>query len=336
MIAVVTGGSGFIGRNLVRRLLHDGHEVRCLVRPGGGSAPQGARQFRVRYDDPRSLLECPALDEAHVVFHLAGATRALDREQFDAANVVPSRNLLGAIVARHLYPKFVYVSSQAAAGPALSLDRAVREEDDPRPVEPYGTSKLQAERLVREYSDRVAATIVRPCAVFGPGDRDLFKLFRMANRGLVLYPGIARHWVSLLHVDDVVAGLLECVRRDTSVCRTYFLSSSEPVQWSTLGGIMAHAAGRSARHLDVPTPVVGSVSLAGHWISRLTGRATIVNRHKAEFSRHRYWVCSAERARAELGFSESRSLPEAVRSTYYWYCQNGWLRGSRGAGDAAA
>ena len=336
MIAVVTGGSGFIGQNLVRRLLTEGHEVRCLVRPTGGHAPKGTKRYVVSFDEPRTLLNCAALEGAEVVFHLAGATKGVRAEAFAAANVAPTRHLLGAITARRLYPRFVYVSSQAAAGPAPARDRELDEDDVPRPVEAYGRSKLDAERVVQTFSDRVLATIVRPCAVFGPHDRDFLTLFRLAQRGLVLYPGNADHWVSVLHVDDVVQGLLAAATRQSSVCRTYFLSSAEPVQWRAIGDHIAAAVGRRVRHIDLYPPLVRTASFAGEWIGRLTRTATLANRSKAVLARHQFWVCSAARARQELGFRETRSLPDAMRDTYYWYRQSGWLRGSRRADSAVA
>jgi nucleoside-diphosphate-sugar epimerase len=336
MIAVVTGGSGFIGQNLVRRLVTDGHEVRCLVRAAGGQTPAGVSRHVVRFDDPRSLIECPALEDAHVVFHLAGATKAVRDDDFAAANVLPTKHLLGAIASRRLYPKFVYVSSQAAAGPAASVEQAVNEDASPRPVEAYGRSKLQAERLVKSFSARVAATIVRPCAVFGPHDRDFAPLFRLAEYGAIVYPGTANHWMSLLHVDDVVSGLLAASKRETSICRTFFLSSSTPVQWRAVGEHIADAVGKRVRHVDVPWPLVQAAAAAGEWIGRLTNTAMLANRSKAELARHPYWVCTSARARDELGFRETRSLPEALRDTYYWYRQSGWVRGSRRAVPAVA
>ena len=336
MIAVVTGGSGFIGQNLVRRLRRDGHEVRCLMRASGGELPPFVKRYVVRYEEPASLLDCKAFEKADVVFHLAGATRAASDAAFVAANVTVTRNLLGAIAARRLSPRFVHVSSQAAAGPAAARQRAIDEDDIPRPVEPYGRSKLEAERIVESFSDRVPTTIVRPCSVFGPWDRDFLVLFRMARRGVIIYPGIANQWISLLYVDDVIDGLLAAAITREALGRKYFLASEAPVQWRALGALMADAAQRRTRHVDLPRPLVSAAAFAGEWLARLSRRTSLANRSKARLAVPRYWVCSASRARQELGFAPTHSLPEAVRQTYYWYHQSGWLGGSRRAAGTPA
>jgi nucleoside-diphosphate-sugar epimerase len=328
MIAVVTGGSGFIGQHLIRRLRREGHTVRCLIRPEGRPVPADVQRFVVRYEEPGSLLACEALDGADVVFHLAGATRALRSADFRAANVAPTRHLLAAIVARGGLSRFVYMSSQAAAGPAPARHRAVVEEDVPRPIEAYGRSKLEAERIVEHFGEKVATTIVRPCAVFGPGDRDFLALFRCAHRGLLVYPGVADHWLSILYVDDLLDGLLAAARSPEAVARTYFLASESPLQWRALGELMAGAAERAARHVDLPRSLVRTVAIAGDWLGRLTGTTPLANRSKAVLAEPKYWLCSASRARRELGFAPSRSLPDAVRETYYWYRHSGWLGGS--------
>lgn len=336
MIAVVTGASGFVGTNLVRRLRHDGYEVRCLRRMDVVAAPPppGTSSHAVRYDDPRSLLECRALDGADVVFHLAAATRATRASDFTAANVTPARHLLGALVARRLAPRFVLVSSQAAAGPAAGLARPVTEEDAARPVEPYGASKLEAERVVRSFGDRVPFTIVRPSSVFGPHDRDFLTLFRFARRGVIVYPGVARHWFSVVSVDDAVDALIAASASPVAVGATYFVANAEPVQWREFGALIARAVARDVRHLDLPAGIIRAAAVAGELLGRVTRRATLASRSRYLLSRQRFWVCSASRARGELGFREPRSLPDAVRDTYLWYLDHGWLRASSGAAAA--
>lgn len=324
MIAVVTGGSGFIGRTLVDRLLRDGHAVRCLVRSDGARAPRQTERYVVDYQVPPSLHSSPAFDGADVVFHLAGATRALRPSFFHDANVTPTRHLLGALAARRLRPRFVFVSSQAAAGPAATLACPVEESDTPHPVEEYGRSKLDAERIVESFYDRLPATIVRPCAVYGPRDRDFRPLFRFAALGWLPYPGVREHWLSLLHVDDAVEGLVRAAMTERAACRTYFLSSGQPVRWKDLGAHMAAATQRRVREVNLPGWVVAAVSAAGDVAGRVTGTAMLANRSKSALGRHPYWTCSAARARAELGFREQVTLPVGIRETYLWYRAHRW------------
>lgn len=336
MIAVVTGGSGFLGRNLVERLRRDGHTVRCLVRPAGGSPPAGAERHVVDYASPASLLTTPALDGADVVFHLAGVTRTAQPGGFVKGNVMPTRHLLGALSARRLRPRFVYVSSLAAAGPATDLRHPVQEDDVPRPVEAYGRSKHEAERVVATFLDHVPVTIVRPCAVFGPHDRDFLALYRLARRGVLVYPARGAHWLSLLQAEDLVNALLNASREPVAIGQTYFLAREEPVTWHALGALIVAAVGRQhAREVALPHALVSGVSVLAEWIARFTDARPAASRSRATLARQPYWVCSAARARRELGLQDSRSLPEALRDTYYWYRDHGWLGGARPSAASA-
>lgn len=327
MIAVVTGASGFIGRNLVGRLCSDGVVVRCLTRVGGGVPPRGASAVEVDFADAESLRASNALADADVVFHLAGATRATSDAAFEAANVSPTRNLLEALSARKSSARFVFVSSQAAAGPARSLENPLTEADEARPVEAYGRSKLAAERVVATYAGRVASTILRPCSVFGRFDRDFLRLFQMARRGVVLYPGTERHWLSLVHVDDVVDALVTASSAPAAAGQTYFLAS-HALQWRALGERIGETVNRPVSHLNVPGTLVRAVSHLGDATALVTGDTPLLNANKAALTRHPFWLCSSDRAKNDLGWNPTRSLPDALRDTYLWYRQSGWLNGS--------
>ena len=329
MIAVVTGASGFIGRNLVQRLLSRGTEVRCLVRARGGPAPDGCAAFPVDFGDQRTLDRCHAFDGADVVFHLGGLTRATGESRFDQANVGSTRALLRAITDRRASPRFVYVSSQSAAGPAAP-GQVVTESDAPKPCEAYGRSKLAAERVVEGFGNRVGTTIVRPCAVFGPWDRGFLALFRLARLGWLVYPGVQYHEMSLLHVDDVVDGLVAAAGEKAAVGRTYFLASDAPVTWKSLGDHLALVMGVRARSVNVSPGLVRAASLVGEWMGRATGTAPLLCRSRAVLAAQPRWVCSAARARAEFAFNPTRSLADAVRDTYLWYVRAGWLSDPHG------
>ena len=291
---------------------------------------------QIDFGDRAAVEACGALDGADVVFHLAGATRARSADAFAAANVVPTRHLLDALVARRQQTRFVYVSSQAAAGPAPTLDHPTTEADEPRPVEEYGRSKLQAEREVERRSGNVPWAIVRPCSVLGPHDRDFLRLFQLANRGVLVYPGVRDHWLSLLHVSDVVSGLVAAAQRPSAVGRVFFLGSKEPLQWRELGAEIGRAVGKRVRHINVPTALVRAGGLAGDLVAGLLLETPLLNSNKVALARHPFWVCSSAQAERELDWRETRSLPEAVRDTYLWYQQTGWLSGSTRAAIAVS
>jgi nucleoside-diphosphate-sugar epimerase len=306
MIVVVTGANGFIGRHLTAALAQRGFEVRPIV--------------RADFWDDR--LERSA-DGTDILIHAAGATRAPTREGLRASNVDLTRRALGAAKAAGVR-RFVFVSSQAAAGPAPALDRPITEDDEPRPVEEYGISKRDAEQLVRDRG--VPASIVRPAAVYGPGDRDFRALFALAHRGMAIHAGTRKQWISIVHVRDCLDGIIRAATVDDAIGRTYFLANDAPVQWATLFELSRQAA--SARRLldiEIPMPLVRVGALFGDAAARLTGKAGLLTTEKVRLGEAPYWVCSNARARAELGFAPATPLDGGVAETYRWYLENGGL-----------
>jgi nucleoside-diphosphate-sugar epimerase len=331
MIAVVTGSSGFIGSHLVDSLLARGHTVRVIIREGTPAAGLDPRVQRAVVDllDDRSVREADVWEAATHVFHLAGVTKRRTLAQFRAGNVVPTANVLAAAVARGgaRPPRVVLVSSQAAAGPAVALQRPVREHDRARPIEGYGRSKLEAESSANLYADRLPVTIVRPAAVYGPRDRDFLRVFRLATRSVALHAVPRDHVFSIVHVADVVTALLSAAEHPAAPGRTYFVSDDVPISWRSLYAEIARASTtRRLLELQVPLPALSVAGAAGDLVSALTGRHTLANGHKTRLARPPFWVCDASRLKAELGWHASVPLQQGVRDTYLWYLRAGWMR----------
>ena len=331
MIAIVTGSRGFIGSHLVESLVAEGVRVRCLLR--AGSTPELAavsggaiEQFIVDYDDPHTFEKTPALDGADYIFHLAGVTKGVSQREFDAGNVLPTARLLDALSARDgQLRRFVLVSSQAAAGPARSLD-APRDEAAPsEPIEEYGRSKLEAERVVASRGDTIPFTILRPSAVYGPRDRDFLAIFKQARRGLGLYPASRDRYLSVIHVRDVVRGLLAAARSADAIGRTYFLTAEPPVSWRDVYAAAAAAVGRPISEINIPQPLVDVAGILGDLHAWVTGTPTLVTRQKIALSKADYWVCSGARAQRDFGFRAGIGLREGMKETYRWYVEHRWL-----------
>ena len=331
VIAVVTGSSGFIGSHLVERLAADGMTVRRLLRSGASASSARAVgiPLATRLDDVDAILRSGALAGADVVFHLAGVTKSRTDAGFRDGNVAPTAAIVEALRRLGQGTRLVLVSSQAAAGPAASSDRPVHESDAAKPVEGYGRSKLAAERVALEAGERVPAVVVRPTSVYGPRDVDFLRAFRSASRGVALLPGSHARWFDVAHVADVVEALTLAATHAGAVGGTFFVGAA-PITWDALYDELARTVGRTLREVRVPDWALRVAGAAGSAAALATGRATLLNAHKTTLGRQDYWLCSDECARATLGYSPRRTLPEGIRETYLWYVENKWLRPARG------
>ncbi len=183
MKAIVTGANGFVGSHLVERLLREGLEVVCLVRPTSDRKWIEGLSAQVRAEDPGDVEALArAVAGADFVFHVAGLTRGLTDEEYLAVNAEGTRRIIEAVArSGAAIRRFVYVSSLAAVGPNPT-DRPLDETSEPRPQDSYGRSKLAGERIVLEAGGRMPVTIIRPPAVYGPRDSNFLPLFRMARQ----------------------------------------------------------------------------------------------------------------------------------------------------------
>lgn len=307
MIAAITGANGFIGRHLVRHFEAAGWETRAVVRPDFASG-----QLEERFA------------AADVVVHAAGATRAPTHVALRASNIGLTRRVIEA-ARRARARRLVFISSQAAAGPAPSRETPTTERTPPAPCEEYGRSKLEAERLVAAATD-LEPVILRPSAVYGPGDRDFLAMFRLARFGVALHAGNRDHWISILHVDDLARAVVAAATERRSAGRLYFLSNDEPVQWRQLFRDTAACVQRKlVLDLEVPSLLVRLAAEVGDVAARVTGSAGLLTTEKVALGAARYWICSNELARREIGFSPRVELHRGLRETYEWYVAHDWL-----------
>jgi nucleoside-diphosphate-sugar epimerase len=306
MIVAITGANGFIGRHLVRHFGEAGWDVRPVVR---------------RDYERGTVVDLFA--RADVVVHAAGATRAPSRARLRAANVELTERTLAAARQSEI-GRFVFVSSQAAAGPAPSRTCAITEDEPPHPVGAYGHTKLDAERLVR--ASGLSFAIVRPGAVYGPWDRDFLAMHRLARRGIALHPGNREQWTSLVHSDDLADGIFRASTDARAMDQTFFLANPDPVQWHELFRLAAACSGRTLRvDVEIPSRLVDVAAMVGDVGAWIAGRAGLLTSDKVALSKPRFWICSSERARQLLGFVPRIALQHGLCETYHWYRSNGWL-----------
>jgi nucleoside-diphosphate-sugar epimerase len=324
--ALVTGSNGFIGSFLVEKLLSEGCDVRCLVRRTSNlrwikDLPVDFVYGELR--DPSTLVD--AARDTDIVYHLGGVTRGRKMQHYIDGNYTATLNLLKACQEiGHAEQKFVFVSSQAAGGPSPD-GRALTEEEAQQPISMYGRSKHMAEQAVLEFAETRPATIVRPPSVYGPRDTDFYMLFKNAQRGFLPVVGNGRQKISIIHINDLIAGLYLAGSKKQANGKIFFMTFDLPVSFADLIDIIAGAMGTKVRRINMPLAAVRMVVTASAIGSFLTKKPTIINHDKYMEMKQTAWICSGDKAKNLLGFQAHIGIEEGMRSTAAWYKAQGWL-----------
>jgi nucleoside-diphosphate-sugar epimerase len=322
---LVTGASGFIGTHVVRHLAEVGHEPLPMVRTP--ECPQALLPFssglrRASLEDDAALQD--AVEGADIIVHLGGLTRARSEAEFAATNGEGVTRLMRAVRARAPgLRRFIYVSSLSAGGPS---DGAVpvREDEKPRPVSAYGRSKLLGERRLREEAGPVPWTILRPPIVYGPGERDLFTMFKAARRGIVPLLGFAERWYSIVHVSDLAAAIAKVATLPAAAGATYYVAEPRAYSGRDLALLIGAALGKAPRILRVPHFVGALVAASGSLLKRFMRRAPIVTLDKMP-ELVRSWVCSPDRIARECDVRTRITFADGAIEAAAWYREQGWL-----------
>lgn len=330
---LVTGASGFIGTHLVRRLVALGFRVSGLVRATSRIdelRAAGAEPITCEIDDRAGVSRAIAESNARVVFHLAGLLRATSPQDFMRVNAGGVDVIAAACAERADSPVLVLVSSMAAAGPSGEVSRT--EGEAAAPVSDYGRSKLAGEHTAARYAGAVPITIVRPCVVFGAGDRGVYEVFKpIAMSGVHIVPGRGDRRISLVGVTDVVECIVLAAQSGERVAgrdpgRGIYFAAAEDLSHVELGDAIAQALGRKqARILHLPEWVLRAVGRCGDVVSRIRDRPGWIGRDKIDELLAGSWTCSSAKAQRQLGWSPSAPLADRLRETAQWYREARWL-----------
>ena len=329
MSTLITGATGFIGSLLVESLVarrQQTTKIYCLVRRTSSLTYLEKLPIELVHGDLFSdAALIPVLPEVTQVIHLAGVTKARTEAEYFRGNGEATRHFL-QLCAQHArkLQRFVYVSSLAAAGPSAD-GHLITEEETPRPVSIYGRSKLAGETACQEFCRAFPITIIRPPAVYGPREKDIFEYFKQVKMGVRLRLGWRERQASMIHGQDLVNGILLASEHPRAAGETYFMTNPQPYDWHELGAALATAMQKKTISLTVPefiAPVLAAFSELGAKVSR---KPALLNFDKINELRQYYWVCSGEKARQQLGFTPALSIQDGLQQTYQWYKENGWL-----------
>ena len=322
--ALITGASGFVGGRLRDALLDAGADVVAIRRKSSPEPKQG-RSVVGDYSDVDGLAAMVADEKPDVLYHVAGATKGVTYEDFQRANVMPTRNLLRALAKSHPdVRRFVLVSSLAAYGPS-SPGRPLSENDRPSPIEHYGQSKLEAESVLADEAGDIPWTVIRPSGVYGPGDVDYFQLFREVEKGRNVYFGNRSKWFSGVYIDDCVRAIVSAAQHEETVGKGYFICDGRPVTWGDFQEAIVQVSGKRVMTMNLPGFFVDVAAVFGELMTKVDGKPRLFNRQKAKMGAQQAWTCRHDAAKNDFGYTPQVQLEEGVKRSLHWYRDNGWI-----------
>ena len=332
MRAFVTGGTGFIGSHLVELLVDRGYHVTCTVRKTSNlrwlqplltEKSPGVQLVTADLRDSDALVS--SLQGIDLVFHLAGSTKAPNADAYNQANAQATKCLIEACLeANGELDRFLYCSSLAASGPSPD-GRQIVEDTQSQPLTDYGRSKLKGELITGEYADRLPITIIRPPAVYGPRDTDIFMFFQSVKRGIMPLIGDPQRQLSLVYVKDLVDGIYTSAISDRAAGETYFLTDGVVHSWLDVAQTIASELKKRPFKLKVPFLLLDVVSVFTEAVAKLTRQTATLNRQKMLDLKQQFWICDSTKATQQINYHPAYPLEKGIEETARWYLANEWL-----------
>jgi nucleoside-diphosphate-sugar epimerase len=299
----LTGASGFVGRATLPLLLQAGHQVKALARdPSKIAAAGGLKVIKGDLSDGAALGELTR--DVDVVLHVAGAVSASSRAGFFAANLAGTRAVSAAAKSNGV-KRFVFVSSLAAREVTLN---------------DYGASKAAAENALKSFEQDMQITVVRPSAVYGPGDTATLPLMQMLMSKTAFIPGAPSARFSMVHVDDVAKALADSVVNAPG--GVFELDDGDGGHgWPELIALTQKEFGMPQRHFYVPRAVAMLVGAGGSLWGRLTNKVSMVHTGQMRQLYHLDWVTRG----SNWPLYRRMGLREGLPATIRWYQAHGML-----------
>ena len=300
----ITGATGFVGSRMLDLMVREGYDVRALTRRKQDDRP-GVRWVRGALDDKVSLNElCSGAD---MVLHIAGVVNAPDRRGFETGNVAGTLAVVEA-AKRAATKRFIRVSSLAATQPQLSI---------------YGATKAKAEKIVA--TSGLDWTIIRPPAVYGPGDGEFLDLFKMARLGFVTLPPDADGRLSVIHVQDLCRALFALLpEQEDFTARIFEVDDGRPGGWTqaSFAKAIGWAMGKRITAVGVPKSLLRIGAMADRLVRRNRAKLT---EDRVNYFCHDDWTIDPQKRLPTQLWQPQIETRQGLKDTAQWYRQNDWL-----------
>ncbi len=322
---LITGGTGFIGSRLALRCHEAGEQVRVLGRLNTHAEGQNTEELErkgIEFVDG-SVTDPEAVGRAcggiEVVYHLAAAQHEANvpDSYFYEVNVDGTRTVLEKAVECGV-SRFVHGSTIGVYG--IGTDGPVTDDSPLEPDNIYGITKLEGEKVVRSYFNRLPIAIARIAETYGPGDRRLVKLFKGIARKRFFMIGNGENLHALVHIDDLIDGLRLAATRGEATGKTFVLAGSEAISTNDMVGGIAEALQVRRPKLRVPLWPLMAAAVAMESTLKPLGIQPPLHRRRMNFF-VKSFEFTCRMARSTLGYQPKVGIAEGAAATAAWYRQ---------------
>lgn len=325
---LVTGATGYTGQVLTRKLVELGCDVRAIARGSSDLSPfSGMNITWIRGDvfDPETIRQ--ALPGIEYIFHVAAAYREakISDETYRRVHIESTKLLAEGVVNEPTLKRFVHVSTVGVHG---HIDEPpASEEYRFSPGDIYQSTKAEAELWIRQFSKDTGLpiSVVRPAAIYGPGDKRLLKLFKMAARPFFPLFGKGQGLYHLIHVDDLTDIFITTALYPQAKGEVFIAGNPTPSRLEDIARIIASEVGNTKlRFVRLPArPLFLAADLCEAICKPFGVEPPLYRRRVAFFTKDRAF--DTRKLQNMLEYRYSVSVDEGLRSTARWYVEHGWL-----------
>ena len=323
---LITGASGFLGFHIVTAAIENGLDVYAAVRKN--SNIEHLKDLPVQYvyidfEDEEAMFRQLTEHGIEYIIHAAGVTKAIRQDVYNKVNAGYTLNLAKA--AERLgdrFKKMVFISSLAAVGPLQNNDDTITESTTPRPVTAYGRSKLLAEQNLATVS--IPTTILRPTAIYGPRDKDIFIVVKTVNSGLDPYIGKLLQQLSFVHAKDVADLSIKSLFV-TDAVGIYNITDGNNYNRYQFADIIKNILKKKAFRFHIPMPLVKSLAFFLETTNGWLNKPSVINREKLYELAAKNWICDISKAKKDLAYAPKFDLQSGLEDSLAWYTKNKWL-----------
>ncbi|MFT3933460.1 MAG: NAD(P)-dependent oxidoreductase [Chitinophagaceae bacterium] len=321
---LITGASGFLGYHLIEAALSAGYEVYAGVRKSSNTTHLDKSKITVvdinmaDADAVKTLLEKYGI--THII-HGAALTRAKTESDYNFSNATLTRNLAIAAAGAGV-KKFVFVSSLAALGPSAD-GKPIEENAVPQPVTWYGKSKLLAENYLREIKS-LPFIVLRPTAVYGPREKDLFLLVQSVKRGMEVYIGRGEQKLSFVYVKDVASIAVRCLSSEING-EFYNLSDGKVYDQYAFSNEAKKCLHKKTWRVHLPLGLIKKVAGGMDVLYSRSSKTPVLNKDKVNELTAKDWSCSIEKIKEQQAYNPQYDLQSGMEETIEWYKNHKWI-----------